>query len=218
MEELQQSLKYKQWRASLDEAGIEIRSVKELHSVRKRQGELLFSLIHMDASAPEGNPLLPIVLLRGHFVSILTCLRDSESGEEFFLLVRQRRVANGALFYEHPAGMTDSDQDPWKIALLELEEETGVKVSREQLTLLREDKLYSSPGLLDEGGYFFCCELEMSREEIMAYHEASHGEGGEGEFITTYVAKPDEAKSLIRNANGLLNIYLFEDYRKASSN
>lgn len=213
MEELHHSLKYRQWRTSLEAQGIEVRSVEELHSLRKRNGEILFSLIRMDASAPEGNPMLPVVLLRGHFVSVLTCLQDKDSGEEYFLLVRQRRVANGALFYEHPAGMTDSETDPWEIALIELQEETGVKIKREQLTLLSDEPLYSSPGLLDEGGSFFCCELEMSAEEIQHYHNASHGHGGEGEFITTYVARPGEAKKLIKNANGLLNIYLYQDYK-----
>ncbi|HHG85586.1 MAG TPA: NUDIX hydrolase, partial [Bacteroidetes bacterium] len=184
-----------------------------LHSVRKGNGEILFSMVKMDAVSPEGNPLLPVALLRGHFVSILICLIDQETKERYFLLVKQRRVANGAWFYEHPAGMMDSDSDPYAVALTEVQEETGLTIQREALNLLNEQPLFSSPGLLDECGYFFFVELEMSNKEIMSYHEQAKGEGGEGEYITTYVAAAGDARTLIRNTSGLLAIFLYEERR-----
>ncbi|MEM0996336.1 MAG: NUDIX hydrolase [Bacteroidota bacterium] len=211
MQPIEDSLKFKSWYAAVEKNGNAIHNVRDLHTVRKRNGTVLFSMVHMQADSPEGNPLLPVVLIRGHFVSIVTVLRDAETGEEFFLLVRQRRVANGALFYEHPAGMVDEHTDPFEIALIELYEETGLKVQRDQLRLLNDELYYSSPGLLDEGGYFFACEIELPRAEIMAYHEAAHGEGGEGEFIHTYVATPAAARRLIKNSNGLLGMFLYRE-------
>ncbi len=213
MQQLEDSLKYKMWASDLKTSGIALKNLEELHTIRKGNGEILFSLIKVDATAPEGNPLLPIVMLRGNFVSVLTCLIDKETKEEFFLLVCQRRVANGALFYEHPAGMTDSESDPFEVALIEVSEETGLQIKRDQLHLLNDGQLYSSPGLLDEAGYFFACEIEMSREEIMAFHMKRGGHYGEGEFIHTFVATPKEAKSLIKNVCGLLNSYLYQDWK-----
>lgn len=213
MQTLEESLKFQQWKSAVESMGNVLHSVEDLYTVRKRNGEILFSMIKMDAVSPEGNPLLPIALLRGHFVSVLTCLIDQDTQEKFFLLVRQRRVANGDWFYEHPAGMMDSHQDPYEIALIELREETGMIVRREALILLNDSPFYSSPGLLDEGGYFFCVELELPREEIMTYHEQAKGEGGEGEFITTYVATPQEARKLIKNSNGLLATFLYEEWK-----
>ncbi len=213
MQDLKDSLKYRTWSADLEANGVSLHGLEELSTIRKRNGEILFSLVKMDAKAPEGNPLLPIVMLRGNFVSVLTCLIDHETREEFQLLVCQRRVANGALFYEHPAGMCDSHADPYDVALIEVSEETGMTIQKEWLTLHNPERLYSSPGLLDEAGYFFSCEIEMDRAEIDAYHMQKGGHYGEGEFIHTYVARPDEAKRLIKNVSGLLAIYLFEDWR-----
>ncbi len=214
MQKLEDSLKYRTWAADLKTHGVQLKALEELHTIRKRNGEILFSLVKMDAVAPEGNPMLPILMLRGNFVSVLTCLIDRETREEFQLLVCQRRVANGALFYEHPAGMCDSQADPYAVALVEVSEETGMTITRDVLHLHNEDCLYSSPGLLDEAGYFFSCEIEMDRAEIDAYHMKRGGHYGEGEFIHTYVATTEEAKRLIKNVSGLLAIYLFEDWRR----
>lgn len=217
MQAFDQSPKFKVWKSNLEKNGNQVHSVTDLHSVRKGNGEILFSLIKMDATSPEGNPLLPITMIRGHFVSVTTCLRDRDTGEEFLLLVRQRRVANGALFYEHPAGMMDQHSDPFEIAMIEMHEETGVKVGRESLHLLNEEPYFSSPGLLDEGGYFFCCEMELSREEIMDLHLKSAGEGGEGEFIQTFIATPKEARGLIKNSNGLLGIFMWQEWKASKA-
>jgi ADP-sugar diphosphatase len=214
MQKLEDSLKYRTWAGDLNTHGVQLRGLEELSTIRKRNGEILFSLVKIDATAPEGNPILPIVMLRGNFVSVLTCLIDRVTREEFMLLVCQRRVANGAMFYEHPAGMCDSQTDPYEVALIEVSEETGMQISRDVLHLHNEERLYSSPGLLDEAGYFFSCEIEMDRDEINSYHLKRGGHYGEGEFIHTHIATPHEAKQLIKNVSGLLATYLYEDWRK----
>ena len=213
MQLLEDSLKYRTWAGDLQSHGVLLHSLEELSTIRKRNGDVLFSLVKIDATAPEGNPILPIVMLRGNFVSVLTCLIDRVTREEFMLLVCQRRVANGALFYEHPAGMCDSQSHPHEVALIEVSEETGMQITREVLHLHNEERLYSSPGLLDEAGYFFSCEIEMDRAEIDSYHMKRGGHYGEGEFIHTYIATPSEAKHLIKNVSGLLAIYLYEDWK-----
>jgi ADP-sugar diphosphatase len=215
MQRLEDSLKYRTWATDLKTHGVQLKALEELSTIRKRNGEILFSLVKIDAQAPEGNPILPIVMLRGNFVSVLTCLIDRETREEFMLLVCQRRVANGALFYEHPAGMCDSQTDPYAVALIEVSEETGMTITRDVLHLHNEDRLYSSPGLLDEAGYFFSCELELDRAEIDSYHMKRGGHYGEGEFIHTYIATPAEAKRLIKNVSGLLATYLYEEWKAA---
>lgn len=217
MEELKDSHKYQTWIKALHAHEIRIEKVHELHTVRKSSGQVLFSMIRMDATSPEGNPLLPIAVIRGHFVSILTCLIDQDTGDQFLLLVCQRRVANGAEFYEMPAGMTDSEADPYVVALQELREETGLELKREDLHLLNPDMLYSSPGLTDEGGWFFFTELRLSREEIMRYHNKAMGAAGEHEFIRTHIATFPEARQLVKNINGLVNIYLYEMHLQSQS-
>jgi ADP-sugar diphosphatase len=213
MQSLEDSLKFRTWKNALDSQGIVMHSYEELRTIRKSKGDVLFSLLSIKADAPEGNPLLPIVMLRGAFVTVATILIDEDTDEEFVLLVRQRRVANGALFFEHPAGMCDGEADPYAVALWEVAEETGVQLTREQLVLLVDEPIYSSPGLLDEFGWFFACELRMSRAEIDAFHLRAQGAGSEGEFIHTYIARPDEVVGLIRNASGLLLHFLYLDWK-----
>ncbi|MCB9234315.1 MAG: NUDIX hydrolase [Bacteroidia bacterium] len=213
MQSLQDSKKFKQWKATLDANGVDLREVEELHTVRKRNGEVLFSLISIDAYDKNGQKFLPVVFLKGHFISVVTCLIDQDTQEEFLLLVTQPRVGDGSLFYEHPAGMMDSASDPYEMAIKEMEEETGLVITRDQLTLMNQEPILVSPGAMDEGGWFFFCEVEMSGEEIRSYHDRATGAAGENEFIRTYVATIPESFKLIRNSNGLMANYMFVEMR-----
>lgn len=212
METLETSRKFNVWRDSLLQNGIQLNGVSELHTIRKKNGEILFTLLHTDAHTPEGRPLLPVVLLRGHFVSVLTIFREAETGHKYILLVKQRRPATGDWFYEHPSGMMDSEADPFVTAIKEVHEETGYTVRREELTLLIPDLLFSSPGLLDEAGYYFVYETTLPAAEIKLWHDREGGVAGEAEFVMTHVCPYEEGFSLIRNANGLLNMFLYEKY------
>ncbi|MBP7281533.1 MAG: NUDIX hydrolase [Leptospiraceae bacterium] len=209
MEKFEDSFKFKSWRETLVKNKIQINSIKELHTVNKRNGEVLFTLVHIDAVDPDNHKLLPVVLIRGHFVVVVTCLVEKETGNKYFLLVKQRRVANGDIFYEHPAGMCDSEPDPWKVAVKEVGEETGLKITRDNLRLLHPDPLYSSAGLLDEAGFFFACDIPLSREEIDSYRDKSAGALDENEVIVTHVCTLADVFGLIRNTNGLLATHLY---------
>jgi len=213
MQKLEDSLKFKQWQERLEGQGIRINQTEALHLVHKPNGELLFALLRVDAQAPQGEKLLPVALLRGHFVSVLTLLYDREQHKAYLLLVKQYRIANGTYSYEHPAGMCDSQSDPYEVALKELEEESGLKIERSALGLLNQDLLYSSPGLLDEGGYFFYCEIVMSSAEIAAYQNKITGAVGEQEFIQTEVVPLQEAKALMSSAMARLNLYMYLEHR-----
>lgn len=216
MEKFEDSFKFKAWRDVLVKNQIKINSIKELHTVNKGNGEVLFTLVHIDAVDPDNHKLLPVVLVRGHFVAVVTCLIEKETGNKYFLLVKQRRVANGEIFYEHPAGMCDSEPDPWKVAVKEVGEETGLQITRDNLRLLHPDPLYSSAGLLDEAGYFFACDIHLSRKEIDSYRGKSAGAVDEHEVIVTHVCTLSEVFNLIRNTNGLLATYLYLNDAKAS--
>ncbi|MBK8394706.1 MAG: NUDIX hydrolase [Leptospiraceae bacterium] len=209
MEKFEDSFKFKSWKEVLIKNGIKIDSIKELYTVNKSNGEVLFSLVHINAVDSDNNKLLPIVLIRGHFVVVVTCLIEKETGNKYFLLVKQRRVANGDIFYEHPAGMCDSESDPWKVAVKEVGEETGLQITRENLRLLHTNPLYSSAGLLDEAGYFFACDIPLSRQEIDTYRNKSAGAVDENEVIITHVCTLTEAFQLIQNTNGLLATHLY---------
>lgn len=211
METLEQSLKYQQWRKALEDNKVQIKDVTPLHLIHKPNGELLFAFVHINAQDHKGEKLLPIAFLRGHFVTVLTILIEQESGNKYVLLVQQYRIANGEYSYEHPAGMCDSQTDPYKVALKEVEEETGLKIEKEDLILLNQDKLFTSPGLLDEGGYFFCCEKKMPKSEIDVFRDKKTGAEGEREFIQTHICPIEEAMHKMSSAVSRLNLYMYLD-------
>lgn len=214
-QELYHALKFKQWKAVLEKNGIQFNSIVPLHLVHKPNGEIIFALLNVDAQDKKGEKLLPVVLLRGHFVSVLTCFISQETGKKYLLLVKQYRVSNGEISYEHPAGMCDSETDPYKVAVKEVQEETGLTIQKEQLTLLNQQLYYTSPGLLDEGGYFFYCELTLSQSEIDKYQNKSAGALDEREFIQTCVVALEEAPTLMTNIPALLNYYLYLQAKNA---
>ncbi|GAB4133790.1 MAG: hypothetical protein OHK0045_25190 [Raineya sp.] len=209
MQTLEEALKYQQWLKSLQENGILVKDVKPLHLIHKPNGEIIFALIAADAEDKKGEKLLPIALLRGHFVSIVTVLVEKENQHKHLLLVRQYRIANGEYTYEHPAGMLDSQSDPWAVAVKEIEEETGLKVQKEQLRLLNQKLLYTSPGLLDEAGYLFACEIEMPKAQIDEFRDKIAGAEGEREFITTHICSIEEAMPLMSSLTAQLNLMLY---------
>ncbi len=209
MENLQDSLKYRQWRQTLEANQIQLHSMEELSVTRKPNGEILFAKLRVHATNAQGEKLLPIVLLRGHFVSVVTCFTSAETGKQYLLLVKQHRIANGAVSYEHPAGMCDSEKNPLAVAVKEVKEETGLEITASQLVQLNEEILFTSAGLLDEGGYLFYCELTLPDAEIDTFRDTKQGAVGENEHINTCVCPIDEALPLMNSVVSQLNLLLY---------
>lgn len=209
MEKLTESHKYKLWRGKLEASGLDIHAIEEIYSRRKSDGEILFSLLMTDATTPEGDKIPPICFLKGEVVCVLICFIEKQTRDKYLLLVKQRRICDGSHTYEHPAGMLDSESDPAAVAAREVHEETGIEVAKEDLTRLLNHPCYPSTGTSDEAMYFFFCEIELTLEEIKAYHNQKMGVESEHERITTYVAPFVEGHRLITNTNGILLDFLY---------
>lgn len=208
---LREAPKFKRWEKLLRENDLTLHGFEELFVKRTGNGQVLFALLNVDATTPEGNKLLPLCFLKGEVVSVLVCLIDEETSEKFLLLVKQRRVSTGGYVYEHPAGMVDADDAPLAVAVREVREETGLEVKPSEVHLLNEQPYFPSTGTSDEALHFYYTEFTLSRTAIDALNDQHTGEAGEHEFIQTCVVPFAEGKRLIANACGLLNIYLYED-------
>jgi len=209
IENLVDSHKYNLWKNNLEANGLDIHRIDELYSRRNGKGEVLFSLLYTDATTPEGNKIPPICFLKGEVVCVLICFIDSVTKQKSLLLVQQRRICDGSMTYEHPAGMLDSESDAAAVAAREVEEETGIKVEISQLIKLNEKPYYPSTGTSDEAMYLFYCELELTTEEIGSYHNKSMGLLSDHEFINTYVVPFEEGHKLITNVNGILLNFMY---------
>ena len=208
-EKLADAHKYTLWKNKLQSNGLEIHRIDELYSRRNGKGEILFSLLYTDATTPEGNKIPPLCFLKGEVVCVLICFIDVVSREKFLLLVQQRRICDGSLTYEHPAGMLDSESDAAAVAAREVFEETGIVVDKEQLVQVNKEPYYPSTGTSDEAMYMFYCELELTAESIQSYHNQSQGLLSDHEFIQTHVVPFAAGHRLINNVNGVLLDYLY---------
>jgi ADP-sugar diphosphatase len=208
-EKLTEAHKFKLWKSNLIANGLEIHNIEEVYTRYRNNGEALFSLVMLDATTPEGDKIPPICFIKGQVVSVLICLIDEDTKEKYVLLVKQRRICNGGYIYEHVAGMVDVDDDPHDVAVRETAEESGISVEKSQVILLNEEPYYPSTGTSDEALFFYYCELEMSKEKIMSYHNQHMGVEHEHERIYTHITTIQESLKLITNTNGLLNVYMY---------
>jgi 8-oxo-dGTP pyrophosphatase MutT (NUDIX family) len=146
--------KFRRWKGLLEQNGLIVHGAKEKYSKWRSADDLFFAVVELDATTPEGHKIPPVCFLKGEIVSVLVCLIDESTGEKYNLLVKQRRICNGANIYEQVAGMVDRDDDPLAVAVKEVEEETGVQVRPDQVHRLNEEVLYSTSGTSDEAMYF----------------------------------------------------------------
>jgi ADP-sugar diphosphatase len=209
-QKLLESHKIRLWKHRLESNGNQVRGIEELYSKYTAKGNLLFALINAEAVSAEGDPMLPLCFIKGEVVCVLICLIDQQTRKKYLLLVRQRRICDGSLTYEHPAGMLDEESDPYTVAQREVYEETGLEVSRAQLVHLNPEKtLFPTTATSDEAMYLLYTELELSGEAIRRLHLQQHGEASENESITTHVVEFEEGYRLISNTNGLLHCFLY---------
>ncbi len=95
--------------------------------------------INMRAVTEKDNHKLPgYIFLRGHAVAILMLVNDK------LLLVEQYRVPIQSTLLEAPAGMIDESGDFVGVAAAEIEEETSIKIKKEDLKPL--GSYFPSPG------------------------------------------------------------------------
>ncbi|MBN1981144.1 MAG: NUDIX hydrolase [Chitinivibrionales bacterium] len=201
------------WKNTLVEAGCTINTVDPLSTFSKKSGELLFALLKADVETPEGTPLPPIIFIRGNACVVVPLLCNKKTKEEKFLMVMQRRIATGVAVVEFPAGMIDRVSDaPERIALKELEEETGLCLKPEQLHALHSKGLYSSAGACDERIYYFGCVIECDDAIMASFDGRSQNNCAEHEYITVLLKTKEEAQQQISSLQALLGLFLFEEY------
>lgn len=207
--------KIQEWIDAVSRSGCTVNRVKPIADIRKKNGELLFALLDTEVISPEGNKLPNIAFIRGHACLIVILLKNQKTGEEKFLMVRQRRIGNGQMSLEFPAGMLDyHTNDPVGVAVKEIFEETGLKVTTKEIFPLSNQILYSSAGASDEGIYFLGCIKSLDDQTYNSFKNSTGGNPEENEHIQVELLSREEAEPQISSAQARLGFFLFDKAAK----
>lgn len=207
---LLRSPKYLAWKRAVERNGSRVRGAELLVDIPRHDGSILFAMVKADAVDPEGRPLHQYLVLRGSAVVVVTVVENRDTGERKFLMLWQRRIGHGGDSLEFPAGMLDSDvDDPVGVAVRELEEETGLRVGREELTPLADRPLYTSSGLDDEAIHYFACRVSLPGAEFHALEGGRRGNAAEGEFIRLGLWDHPDALRAVSSLQVRLGFHLY---------
>ena len=155
----------------------------------------------------DGHPLPSFVFVRGHAVAVLLFVNDK------LLLVEQYRVPVQETRLEAPAGMIDESGDFVGVAAAEIEEETGIKIRKEDLKPL--GSYTPSPGASDEELFLYYCEVKLGEEELKEVEGKIHGEEGSKERIRVRLVDYTPANILATRDSAL--IYAAYAYQAAKN-
>jgi 8-oxo-dGTP pyrophosphatase MutT (NUDIX family) len=202
------------WKQQVTDAGCTIKSLSPLHLLYKKNGDLLFALLKAEVISAEGTRLPNIIFIRGDACLIVPLVRNRDTGEERFLMIRQRRIGSGMMSLEFPAGMLDDETgNPRGVAARELAEETGIAVPESALFPLCERKLFSSVGASDEGIFYYGYVCDLDDAAYRALAGRTGGNPDEEEHIQVALMTREEAINAASSGQVRLGLYLFDEYR-----
>ena len=142
------------------------------------KGKIL-SLRVDDAMLPGGEPCKREIVEH----SGGACVLYVENGK--ILFVKQYRYAYGEEIYEIPAGKLEKGEEPYRTALRELEEETGIKANRAELLFT----VYPTPGYTNEKIYIYRVYDGVKTKQSL----------DEGEFLDVEWIEQAKVKEMIKN-------------------
>ena len=171
------------------------------------------------------------IFMRGGSVAMLMILRPNDSNDErWVILTEQPRIPAGSLsFLEIPAGMIDNSETFAGAAAKEMFEETGMKISMDELVDMTELALegsdnpenlraamYPSPGGSDEFIALFLWEKRMERLEIEALKDKLTGLRLQGEMIKLKLLRYEDLwRVATRDAKTMVSWALYESLKRA---
>jgi len=203
------------WKKNIVDSGCKIYKINPLCLIHKKNGELLFALCETKIKDKDNKVLPKYIFIRGHAVIIIPLIINIKTRENRFLMIKQRRIGNGKVNLEFPAGMLDRNINNIKeTAKKEFFEETGLTIFKKDLFLLHDGPLYSSPGASDEGIFYYGCIITVSDKEFSSLEGRRTGSSLEGENIVVTLKTKNQIISETTSLQARLGLYLFEDYVK----
>ena len=192
-----QSPKVLRWRNRVESRGNVIQKLDVLSIVYRKISGVFAVFLDCRLLTPEGNVITRCVLIRGDSAVIVPVLVCEDDGIIYTLLVEQRRIIDGSLTEEFPAGSSLELQDIRVTACEELSAEVGLEVKQQDLVLLSKEPIKINPDVLDDLVHFFSFERTVTSHFLSSLDGRQSGSTQEGEHIRIVVRKmADAARSM----------------------
>ena len=178
------SFLFQKWEKKFLNSGCKISDINCLGS-STYGGSLKTLFLSVKFVTPENHFMERSILIRNESVVIIPF--RFLGNQPRFLCVMQRRITDGNISIEFPAGAVDDFKSPREAAVLELYEETGLKLKQKKLISLKEN-LRLSESLVDEIVHWYGCDIAMcdNKNDYMdelKIGKKKYGNMGEGEHI-----------------------------------
>jgi ADP-sugar diphosphatase len=200
IEMVRTSLQYANWIKRMDQR-FKIEEIRVQAVDRRHNGGLLFAKLFVKAFDQEGRQVPGAVLLRGDASAVLIVINCE--GEKYTVIVRQPRFAAGIYeTKEIPAGMLDDSTDKLTTAIREVKEETGLEITKENVTDL--GGFFPTYGISDEIIFLFAAEIEMTKPELEALKGRICGCPDENEKIRVEIIPLKELSQVTDDPKSLM--------------
>lgn len=215
------SPRFRSWMHRL-EPGILIQSV-HFQSVDWFGDAVGFIKMHVLAKDPTGLVLPGVILLRGDSVTVFVVLECE--GEEYAVFAAQARLAVGQLFFmEITGGMCDANGAFTSQAVLELEEELGIKIEAKDLVDLishaskgATSSVFPSQGACDEALAIYLYRTTISRADLEHLKKYQGGVEKDGERTYARIVPLDDIFTATRNETAWLAYFLYKGLLKKAA-
>lgn len=175
------------WAEKFTSSGNSISSVRLVGAICN--GDRIHSFFIEVKFSANGINFIRSLLLRGRAVVVIPLIRGFSLETSAFLTVKQIRISTGSVTNEFPSGGCDCEL-PIVCALRELHEETGIKVDRERLVLLRNEVVVCESAF-DEVVTWYLLEINACELKV-----GSFGDNANGEITATEVLNWNDLSKL----------------------
>ena len=200
---------FKRWKKRLEENGIVFKNIEVLSVISRDNIRLLVAFLDCVILTPEGDEIPRCVLIGDDSVVIVPVLTCRDDGEIYTMMVEQRRVIDGGMAFEFPAGGLEGGVDLKAVACQELQEELQLAVTPDELIPLAEDALRIDPSWSGELAYFFYFQREVSLEFLQNMDGRVTGIPEDHEHLRIKVLKMSEVANQL-TSSAIIGIKLLE--------